>query len=168
MVFIVGEIPDENGNKAKRPVGTGFIVGYPSLSDPTRSTVYVVTSAHGLCSDGKWWIRVKAADGGTQDIDVAEWFFHPTEDVAVTSVPLPVDAPWRKIDLAVFYDKWTNDNARPNLGDTVYFIGLLAHLPAMAEANIPMVRSGTLGRLYQERRSRSDKRAIRSRRSQVI
>jgi hypothetical protein len=40
----------------------------------------------------------------------------------------------------------------PDLGDRVYFLGLLA-LPAargMAERNVPMVRSGTIGAMYQD------------------
>jgi hypothetical protein len=39
----------------------------------------------------------------------------------------------------------------PALGDQVYFVGLLANAESMVQENIPMVRSGTLGRRYQER-----------------
>ena len=38
-----------------------------------------------------------------------------------------------------------------SLGDTVFFIGLLRNLAPMAEAGVPMVRSGTVGRMWQQR-----------------
>jgi hypothetical protein len=38
---------------------------------------------------------------------------------------------------------------QPRLGDVVYFVGLLANIKSMHVENVPMVRSGTLGRMFQ-------------------
>ena len=55
------------------------------------------------------------------------------------------DPDWAKAEM------FEGEEMHPFLGDNVYFVGLLPNIEAMVEKNIPMVRSGTLGRLWQER-----------------
>jgi hypothetical protein len=39
---------------------------------------------------------------------------------------------------------------KPVLGEDIYFVGLLAQIQGMGQANTPMVRTGTFGALYQQ------------------
>jgi hypothetical protein len=80
-------------------------------------------------------------------IDVPEWTYHPADDVAVA--PVRVTDQFDCVTMAekAFLDAW---DRRPTLGDRVYFIGMLSLVSAMVDDNVPMVRSGTLGRTFQE------------------
>jgi hypothetical protein len=69
--------------------------------------------------------------------------FDHDHDVAVAPLRDSDDVDGRSIPVDLF-----TDNA--DLGDIVFFVGLLRGLPAMGEAGVPMVRSGTVGRLWQE------------------
>jgi hypothetical protein len=145
VVFIIGLGTDEQGAEVRQPRGTGFIVSIPS-EVPEQIYLYVVTAAHGLRSGEQSWIRLNTAEGGIADVEVPRWLFHPTEDVAVRPLTLPQAVRWGHVPIRMFVDAW---DAKPSLGDRVYFVGLLANMASMAERNIPMVRSGTIGRLNQ-------------------
>ena len=153
VVFVVGWGVDEHGTRVKKPLGTGFVVSsLAPVQAPVQMHSYVVTAAHGVRDERReTWVRFNCSDGSTHDEPVTKWYCHPTEDVAV--FPLGrMDAPVvsAAVPTFTFLDAERPPGLWPQLGDRVYFIGLLSSLTAMAEANIPMVRSGTLGRMYQE------------------
>ncbi|MGO9179167.1 MAG: trypsin-like peptidase domain-containing protein [Candidatus Limnocylindrales bacterium] len=147
VVFIVGS-RDRDGMTVREPIGTGFIVSVPSSTVPDGRYQYVVTAAHVVENEPGSAVRFNRADGGVFDGPVPRWYFHATEDVAAAPMGLPSGFRLRYVPESGFLDKW---DQQPKLGDKVYFVGLLASITAMAEANVPMVRSGTLGRLRQER-----------------
>jgi hypothetical protein len=134
VVFILGPGTDEQGAELRQPRGTGFIVSIPS-EVPEQSYLYVVTAAHGLRSGEQSWIRFNMTEGGIADVEVARWLFHPTEDVAVRPVTLPQGVRWGHVPIRMFVDAW---DAKPSLGDRVYFVGLLANIASMAERTVPM------------------------------
>jgi hypothetical protein len=139
--------------REKKPLGTGFVVSMLApIQAPVYMHSYVVSAAHGLRNEHlETWVRFNCEGGRTHDEPVPKWYCHPTQDVAV--FPLGhIDAPVvsATVPTFAFLDAERPPDLWPQLGDRVYFIGLLSSLTAMAEANIPMVRSGSLGRMYQE------------------
>lgn len=142
----------------KQIMGTGFIVSVPAESSQFAH-VYVVTAAHVIEGDGVPFIRVPTTVGSVTDCTVSDWTCHPKHDVAVAPILLPANHNTVRTALGQFIDAeaWRKPDdwiKRPfdlELGDVVYFIGLLGKIAAMTEQNIPMVRSGTLGALWQER-----------------
>ena len=110
---------------------------------------YVVTAAHCVRSETDTWVRVQRKGGEeVEDLAVQRWIFHPSEDIAVTPAPLDAGAyRWVAMNSDRFDPRRKASSVL--LGMPVYFIGLLPTVPEMGRANIPMVRSGTLGALYQ-------------------
>lgn len=153
VAFVVADLRDEEtGVISRRPIGTGFVVSMISEALPEIGWYYFVTAAHVVRNEAETWVRLTRKDGGTADHPVAEWFIHPTEDVAVTPFVPPGDVTHKNVQRKTHFNhealpKWPE--IEPNLGDRVYFIGLLAGIAAMENANVPMVRSGTLGRKWQ-------------------
>jgi hypothetical protein len=146
VVFVIA-LGTKRNQSVHKPIGTGFVVGVPSAI-PNDTHMYVVTASHVIASGEPTWLRFNTPEGGFVDYSVSEWFsLDPTADVAVTPVTLTDQMRTSFVSLDAFLDSHTELST--SLGDIVYFIGLLANMRAMAEANIPMVRSGTLGRLYQ-------------------
>lgn len=136
-----------DGVEVVKPIGTAFFVSVPSTAVPDGVFVYVVTAAHVVENEAWTGIRFNTLSGAVIDEPVPRWYFHPSQDVAAAPM---AKADWvrlRFVPQSGFADRWDH---RPNLGDPVYFAGLLAKLSVMGEANIPMVRSGTLGRLFQD------------------
>jgi len=139
--------PDAQGDPV--PIGTGFFVGMPG---PVAAigVSYVVTAAHVVRFAPKTYIRVSRNDGAPEDLPVPQWEFHDDgeSDVAVAPVNLNVAFyRYRMLPLVMFMDESAPEL---KLGDDVYFIGLLAPVKSMHRQNVPMVRSGTVGRLYQD------------------
>ena len=151
VFFIIGRRTGVTATPSKQAIGTGFLVMLPAIGDYEFVHVYAVTAAHVVRSEREHWIRFNT-EQGVKDLDGLEWVFHPTEDVAVAEVQMPEGAIWHAFRVDDFLDGWLADHpeAGPALGERVYFMGLLATMTAMADSNIPMVRSGTVGRLYQE------------------
>lgn len=139
------------GVQRRIPIGTAFFVAVP-VSDRSRVS-YLVTAAHVVRTEPQAWVRLSLADGGVEDFPVHEWVFHPTEDVAATPFDKPGDAnlQWTEFHPSNFADVWWTKKRHPGLGDRVYYMGLLSDVEAMGDRNIPMVRSGTIGALFQER-----------------
>lgn len=158
--------------------GTGFLVMIEG-ANPFHWHTYIVTAAHVVEGATGSFVRVTAwdlerlpsADAGedlsiVEDVDIPRWIVHPdqTKDVAVCPIRLPERHHMVSTSIQQFVDdeQWENHKRGrwyAELGDQVFFIGLLGKIEAMTMGNVPMVRSGTLGRMWQERcpvRTRDD------------
>ncbi len=150
VAFVVQERTFEVGARkvptvVRTPVATGFLIGI-RVTWADAAHVYVVTAAHAVQSGRDSWIRVTGLGGVVRDVPVAQWYFHPTADVAAAPFDMKdVIHTWWSI--ADFLDANPVD---VQLGDDVYFAGLLAQVPEMHTKNVPLVRSGTLGRMFQD------------------
>jgi hypothetical protein len=98
-------------------------------------------------------VRIRTRDGGSRDLLVPEWVHHPSADVA--AAPFIADGyddlHLKHVPAVAIGQQFVIPDWRPDLGDRVYFLGLLS-LPAargLTERNVPMVRSGTIGAMYQ-------------------
>jgi hypothetical protein len=132
-----------------QPIGTGFLVAIPGPG-PGTAYEYVVTAAHVLRQNSNILVRVARLDGSVIDLPASGWVFHEDgeTDVAVSSIRLDQGVHrFMMVPLVMFMDEHP---VELHLGDVVYFIGLLAPITSMHNQNVPMVRSGTLGRLYQD------------------
>jgi hypothetical protein len=150
IVFIVGEY-EKDGVTHEGIVGTGWIVGL-RFSDETvkRRFLYVVTAAHVVRPLIQSWVQINKKDGTVARLRVPQWYEHPSNDYAddVATIYAPLDP--SIYDFAVIpYENFVKENLRPNIGARVYFIGLLGYISEMAEKNIPMVRSGSIGAVSQ-------------------
>lgn len=165
VVFITDERPQPDGTTALVPIGTGFLVTMPSdVHFSFQTFYYVVTAGHVARGARSPHIRANTLmfpdpDPETVDLAIPEWHFHPFADVAVA--PVTAEGVWmtsilphsfadQHIDRRKFNVSEVDDRQhRPGLGDRIYFIGLLADVPSMAQ-NLPLVRSGNIGALYQK------------------
>jgi hypothetical protein len=131
------------------PVGTGFVV---ATQGPTsaKGFGYVVTAAHVVRFATSSYVRLSLRGGQVSDWSVPEWTFHDDGETDIAVAPISLDQ--RKVRHRPTHIEPDIDENRPlpRLGEVVYFVGLLANIESMHPENVPMVRSGTLGRLYQE------------------
>ena len=146
VAFVVGWRKDPTGSLVQTAIGTAFFVAVPNTSGDA-GWICAVTARHVIEMETQTWLRVRAKDGSIQLITTTPWVQHPSADVAVAHMPSPdtLDIKW--LTMTDFLDL---SPTMPALGDPVYFIGLLAMAGSMVAENVPMVRSGTLGRMYQE------------------
>jgi hypothetical protein len=148
VVFIAGT--NQTGKAMQAELrGTGFVVGVPA-ANPEGMFLYVVTAAHVVRPFASTFVRVTKADGSIKDEPLDRWVFHPTEDVAVTPY---MDATGQFFHSFVETGNFvgqTETQFAPAPGDDVYFVGLLGQVPSMGKRNLPMVRSGSVGALYQD------------------
>lgn len=148
----------EDRDAGRTPIGSAFMI---AVAHDGGFAYYAVTARHVVEHQRPTWLRLRrlwpvpeTSDNPplAEDPLVAEWLPHPTADVAVAAVD------WD--DLAtgntnwifdeVFADRWSHKpNAPIAAGDTAFLIGLLSDVHAMVEHNIPMVRGGTVGAMYQ-------------------
>jgi hypothetical protein len=148
VVFISGRL-DEQAESSLR--GTGFLVGRRFEVDPDQGHVYVATAAHVVRLLVESSIKLRLKGGGTADHQVDEWIFHPTDDIAVARMPLPYEPyDFLAVESKDFAGAHAEHQWEPRPGDDVYFAGLLAQVPAMGARNLPMVRTGSIGALYQD------------------
>jgi hypothetical protein len=128
--------------------GTAFIVAVPSAV-PDAAHYYVVTAAHVVRPCSSTFIRFVAPDGSIDDLPVHEWVYHATEDVAVT--PLALEKPYDVFSGPIDRFVGAAEVERPpEPGDNVFFVGLVGQVPSMGDRNVPMVRGGVIGALYQD------------------
>jgi hypothetical protein len=135
--------------------GTGFLVAMEGVNE---NHVYVVTAKHVVEDIPRTFVRLNMfPQGATRDVPVERWYPHPTFDVAVAPIDLPDGSNMAATGIDEFVDDpslaedgWFQRGVKLELGEVVYFIGLFKGIAAMSEGNVPMVRSGTLGRLWQE------------------
>jgi hypothetical protein len=155
VAFVGRREPSRTGTK-ERIAGTSFFVSMP-VEEPDGffgEHAYLVTAAHVVDGAAETFVRVGLADGGVRDLDVPEWIPHGQYDVAVAPIEIADDmyAPRTSLDQFIDDPHWiAHDVMEPlQLGDIVYFIGLLGKIPEMVKRNVPIVRAGTLGALWQE------------------
>lgn len=145
-VFFVGR---RSGGE-ERIAGTGFLVTI--RENPLVVHSYVVTAAHVIEGAEATFARLRTTTG-TTNLEVEDWITHPEHDVAVAPIVLPEDHDAVATDLTQFIDEpgavGTYRWGEIELGDVVYFIGLLGKVEAMTERNIPVVRAGVLAQLSQ-------------------
>ena len=114
---------------------------------------YVVTAAHVVEGSNPTFVQIPDMDGYINMEDVPEWVVHGKHDVAVA--PIDIDSTDDVVftGLSQFVDEPDALGGQwgpIELGDPVYFLGLLGKIEAMTGANIPIVRTGFLGALWQE------------------
>lgn len=160
-VFFVGRLqPGDDQTETRQIVGTAFLVFITSASGFLQH-LYVVTAAHVVDGAEQTFVRIPMHDGSVNDVPVPEWVPHSKYDVAVGPIKLPSNhgAVGTELEQFIDDDRWNSPSLtlegwgpgfRAQLGDAVYFIGLLGKIEAMTKRNIPIVRAGTLGRLWQE------------------
>jgi len=153
VTFIVAERETEDGERRPTPIGTGFVVSFPSVEVPGLRFEYVVTALHVVEAGAKTWARFRKQPrlGGVHDHPV-EWVHLPKSDVALA--PLrghgSHELHLKHIPAEMFLGPGTKPiGAFP--GDRVYFLGLFDRLGSLGEQNVAMVRSGTLGAWEIER-----------------
>jgi hypothetical protein len=145
VVFILG---GDSADSAT-PQGTGFIAGTPD-AEPGMVIPFVVTAAHVVRTFPFTAVRLSLKNGSVTDHPITEWQIHDVEDVAIALL-YPVDADVVEaspipIDQFVGHEQ---TEFPVSVGDTVFFGGLLGQVESMGNANVPMIRGGTVGALYQ-------------------
>lgn len=145
VVFVLG------GNDADTATlqGTGFVAG-AITDDPNIVIPFVVTAAHVVRTFGFTAVRLSRKDGSVEDRPIDPWTFHDYEDIAVALLH-DIDIETTDIN-AVPVDQFIGrvETQYPvRVGDPVYFGGLLGHVPSMGAGNVPMIRTGSVGALYQ-------------------
>lgn len=146
VVFISGS-PVSEPEADPKLRGTGFLTGFRSEVNPDQGLVYIATAAHVVRPLTASLVKLKRADGSVADHAIDEWFFHPTEDIAVARLPPPYfDYEFMTIEASDYVGaeelEWS-----PEPGADVYVAGLLRLVPSMGARNIPMVRAGSIGAL---------------------
>lgn len=149
VVFISGSpLSEPEAEPALR--GTGFLVGFRSEANPDQGWVYIVTAAHVVRPLAAALVRLNKPDGSIADHMIDEWFFHPTEDIGVARLPPPYsDYEFYAVEANHFVGA-EQLQFSPQPGADVFVAGLLRLVPSMGARNIPMVRTGSVGALYQE------------------
>lgn len=149
VVFITG-VRDPDSAALPDLRGTGFIVGAPT-TDPVFGFLYVATAAHVVRQLSSTFVRLTTKSGEIEDVPVdrQSWVFHPSEDIAVTPLSAQPQFDISPVPTQRFVGSAELDY-EPLAGDDVYFAGLLSQVPAMGERNVPMVRKGSVGALYQD------------------
>jgi hypothetical protein len=147
VTFIVAERETENGERRPTPIGTGFVVSFPSVEVPGLRFEYVVTASHVVQAETETWARFRKRppQAGVHDLPIHGWVDHPKADVSLA--PLRGHGPpglhLKHIPANMFLGPGTKPiGAFP--GERVYFLGLLP-FGSLGDQNVPMVRSGTLG-----------------------
>lgn len=152
VVFIIGDDYDTRTQQVlRRPVGTGFFVSLYSSNKSIPEHRYIVTAKHTVISQKETAIRITTQRGAVlEDIPVVDWIVDDDSDLAV--IPFSRQS-W---DEPYLVNVRLSGNNLPydrlykfKLGDPVYFLGLLMGIAEMGRQNIPMVRSGTIGAMYQ-------------------
>ena len=144
-VMVVAPKPD--GTRV--PIGTGFVTAVSSPI-PGKGFGYVVTAAHVVRFAPTTFVRVTLVSGGIVDIPIPQWIFHDDGETDVAVSPISLNRSIIRHVPTVIDSYIDPSRPQPRLGESVYFVGLLSSIQAMHPDNVPMVRSGTLGRLYQE------------------
>lgn len=149
VVFIGGSMATEPHSD---PVlrGTGFLVGFRSEANPDRGMIYIVTAAHVVQPLAASLVKLRTPEDSVTDRLIDAWFLHPTDDIAVARLPPPYfDFDFYAVEAKDFAGTAEPEHP-PQPGADVYIAGLLGVVPSMGERNIPMVRTGSIGALYQD------------------
>lgn len=124
---------------------TGFFVGIHSERFSPLSAIYLCTCWHVIQKGGNNYVRLKRqADGGLEifEIDIDDWAFDASNDIAVAPFPGPIDEfVFRSIPLKNFLlrDEYESCNIGP--GDSVFMIGRFVDVDG-AHPSVPTLRFG--------------------------
>jgi hypothetical protein len=110
----------------------------------------VVTAGHVVRFSPFTAVRLSRTEGSVDDWPVPGWIFHDDGETDVAVAPILLDKGRYRFNVMEMELEVDEGRPRPRLGETIYFVGLLANVKSMHHQNVPMVRSGTLGRLYQD------------------
>jgi hypothetical protein len=146
VVLILGGDSEEGATLQ----GTGFVAGTPD-AEPGLVIPFVVTAAHVVRTFAFTAVRLSMKDGSVTDHPITKWQIHDVEDVAIALL-YPVDADLVEVS-PIPIDQFVGHEETEfpiSVGDTVFFGGLLGQVESMGKANVPMIRSGTVGALHQD------------------
>lgn len=152
VVFLGRDIP---GGRPQWSA-TGFLVGIPASGGGCFT--YLVTVAHAAdAMEGRdTVVGLNRVGGGTVDILIpkgTKWWYHPTErdrvDAAVLPCPLPEEADFCQVPVAMFLtDEAASDN-HIGPGDVTFCPGLFRRM-AGRERYLPVVRTGNVAMMPTE------------------
>jgi hypothetical protein len=156
------------------PIGTGFLVGIPLVSDPKRSYAVLVTARHMV--DATWakcpgtnpsviYMRLNkksytpsSSDVGFDfvpmhltDQGIPTWRHHADEDIDAAVVPLPKDL-GQDFDLVLIpveFFPTDSELASQSIGDPVMSAGLMPALPGIRR-NYPIFKFGQISNIPSE------------------
>lgn len=145
------------------PVGSFFFLGHdPNDGTSTSRKMYAVTARHivdALKAKGRadLTLRLNPKEAGAPLINVMtrldQWFVHPsntTIDVAILEMGIPKEADHLVIPFSMCATDQTYIEHEVALGDEVFISGLFRHHYGKSR-NIPIVRTGNLAALEEER-----------------
>lgn len=132
------------------PLGTGFIVGYPS-SDPRRAGYhhcYIVTNLHVL-KDAPV-ARIKHLDGriSTLGCDITDWELNEAADIGIIPIDANVDdlhASYIRPGFFLSVERLISEDI--GLGDDVFMVGLLVDHPEDLPNKYPYARFGHVSKM---------------------
>lgn len=142
---------DRDTDQSIQPIGTAFVVAVPGANESRWR--YLVTAAHVVRDRPKTWVRFRRMEGPPVDIPAGKWVPHARCDIAATPLEadeLPAGVIGTYIETGSFSDVWPEPGMNITPGHRVSFMGLLTHVESMVERNIPMMRAGSIGALWQE------------------
>lgn len=157
VVFIC--IIERKGEKIFNiPRATGFLVSVPFEGNKESSFLYLVTAKH--CVEGlagkDATIRLNSKEGKAVNLSVphnAEWQFHPSDDmadVAVIGFGVNKDFDIKTVPVEMFVTDELIDKGDISIGNDVFIVGLFSQHSG-AEKNLPIVRTGTIAMLPDEK-----------------
>jgi hypothetical protein len=152
---------EENAG-APKPCGTGFLVGVPLESDPTKVQVFLVTAKHVLHDQSENYlkdivVRLNLRIGGSElikiPIDEGKLFVHDDPDVDIVAYPLNPNATVYDYGVIMpqnFATKEVISNNEISEGEDVFFAGLFeSHIGQ--RQNQPIMRFGKLSLMTDEK-----------------
>lgn len=138
--------------------GTGFLISLPAKQLPGRTHIFLVTGKHvadQLLGEDVY-IRFNTKDGGYDVLTIGaatQWWLHPSDlsvDVAVIPWTPPAEADFLCLPKLMFLDDIRIGEKGIGVGDEVHITGLF-HFVKGTQRNHPIVRTGTLAMLPNER-----------------
>ncbi len=138
----------EAGLRERAVIGTGFLVNVPSETIPNGYYPYVVTAAHVIANQQKMEVEVsipRPSGGMYEPVVVSDWHRPlPNVDLAVAFFPSTGEhkAIYGVDEADLVPNQWIQ---MLSLGGEVAYVGILTPLDR------PMVRTGTIGAIDQEK-----------------
>jgi hypothetical protein len=148
--------------------GTGFFYGYLVQDDPDltkkKYAVFLITAGHVVKgheanANGTISIRVDATETTAKaqdfEIPIAGWFFHPSPDVDLAAIPMPIDLLRSlKLEAGFFasdqhvFTKSQMVEAGVSAGDGIFILGFPMGLSGQLR-NYAIVRQGAIARMSE-------------------
>lgn len=150
VAFVTVERDLDSGT-AYEAVGTAFII-------ESQSGEYVVTAGHVVENYSQTYLRLRSGNRTVLAPSTDDWW--DIEDVPVTwthheegeSVDLAAARLGDRVSRSThgYTSVRAGVGRRPELGDKIYYLGLLPRVSQMGDRLVPFVRSGTLGAFDQK------------------